>query len=80
MILHFSLRRWKERFRFLVLFTAFTVALYHALLLITGWIEPGSRYREPSGRAVKVFLNEGDALAGTGTIRERLKLFYEIGE
>ncbi|WP_426453457.1 YqzK family protein [Paenibacillus sp. S-38] len=80
MIFHFSLRKWKERFRFLLLFTAFTVALYHALLLITTWIEPGSRYRQPEGRAVKVFLNEGDALAGTGTMGDRLRLFYEIGE
>ncbi|MCZ8512860.1 YqzK family protein [Paenibacillus filicis] len=77
----FHARKWMERFRFIVLFTAFTFLIYHALLLVTQWIEPAQKYKEPSGRAIKVFQpNEPFGLRDKASMGERLKLFYLIGE
>ncbi|MBE1446046.1 DUF4227 family protein [Paenibacillus sp. OAS669] len=75
----FSLRKWVGRLKFLLVFALFSYAMYHMLLAITQWIEPTQRYKEPTGRAVKVFQNHV-MMTEQGPMSERLKLFYWIGE
>lgn len=72
-------RRWIGRFKFIFVFCLFTYALYNMLIVITQWIEPTQRYKEPAGRAVKVFQNHV-SISDQGTMRDRLKLFYWLGE
>ncbi|UUZ79526.1 YqzK family protein [Paenibacillus sp. P26] len=76
----FHLRKWKDRFRFVLLFAAFTFIIYHMLLLVSRWIEPVQKYKEPAGGAVKVFQDEQLTLRDSVSMGERLKLFYWIGE
>ncbi|KEQ26175.1 DUF4227 family protein [Paenibacillus tyrfis] len=81
MIVHVRARKWLGRFRFALLFVVFTFALYHVLLVVTRWLEPEPKYKEPAGRAVKAFQNgHVAAVPDKITISERLKLFYRIGE
>lgn len=75
----FSYRKWVARFKFLLVFVIFSYALYHMLLVFTQWIEPTQRYKEPTGRAVKVFQNHV-MMTDQASMSERLKLFYWIGE
>ena len=80
MIFHLHIRKWMGRMRFLLLFMAFTFAMYHMLLLVTRFIEPMPKYKEPAGSAVKVFQNEQASATQPVSMGERLKLFYWIGE
>jgi hypothetical protein len=75
----FYARKWLGRLRFALIFCVFTYAMYHMLIVVSQWIEPTQRYKEPSGSAVKVFQNQV-SLSDQGTMRERLKLFYWMGE
>lgn len=77
----FHLRKWMNRLRFAIVFVAFTFVMYHILVLVSNWIEPTQKYREPLGRAVKVFQPNDHISFQQGTsMGERLKLFYWIGE
>jgi hypothetical protein len=77
----FHARKWIERFRFILLFVAFTIILYHGLLLVTRFLEPANKYKEPIGHAVKVFQSEPSIFPDSYvSMGERLKLFYRIGE
>jgi hypothetical protein len=49
------------------------------LIAVTQWIEPTQRYKEPAGRAVKVFQDQV-SISDQGSMRDRLKLFYWLGE
>lgn len=80
MIFHFRIGKWLERLRFGLLFIVFTFALYHLLLIVTQLMEPMPRYKEPGGRAVKVFQNESAVAVNPEDMSDRLKLFYWIGE
>ncbi len=73
-----SLRKVMERGKFVILFIVLTFLLYHAFGIISAWIQPVERYREPKGRAVKVFQNGG--FSENGSMADRLKLFYWYGE
>ncbi|HZG55407.1 DUF4227 family protein [Paenibacillus sp.] len=73
------LKRWLHRLKFIVLFIALTYAIYHVFDVVTAWIEP-DKYREPGGRAVKVFRHEADAAPAYDSALERLRLFYWYGE
>lgn len=75
----FHVRKWMERLKFTLIFIVFTYALYHMLLMLTSWIEPAPKYREPSGKAVKVFQNH-TTVTDQGSMSDRLKLFYWLGE
>jgi hypothetical protein len=65
--------------KFLLAFVIFAYVLYHLLQVVTAWIEPDYRYREPAGKAVKVFsdMGAGDVQMSA---KERLKFFYWYGE
>jgi len=75
----FSLRKWIERAKFIVLFVILTYVLYQMLAVITAWMEPTHRYRQPTGSAVKVFSQQTDSMDAVD-MAERLKLFYWYGE
>ncbi|WP_166239225.1 YqzK family protein [Paenibacillus turpanensis] len=75
-----SVSKWLERAKFLVLFLLFTILLYHAMDVISTWIEPKVRYEEPDGAAVKVFGYNGNENGGDSSMVDRLKLFYWYGE
>lgn len=71
-------RKWKERLLFFLLFIILTCMLYNVMLWTQSWIDPTPKYKEPSGKAVKVF---GDHMvADRGAFVDRLKFFYWYGE
>ncbi|NHN28801.1 DUF4227 family protein [Paenibacillus agricola] len=72
-------REWLVRGKFLLFFLVLTSILYQILLLVTQWIEPKERYKEPLGQSVKVFQNHV-SLSDQAPMGERLKLFYWLGE
>ncbi|MED4603456.1 DUF4227 family protein [Paenibacillus validus] len=80
MIFHFRIGKWIERLRFGLLFVVFTFALYHLLLIVTQVMEPMPKYKEPVGRAVKVFQSDSAVAVKPEGMGDRLKLFYWIGE
>lgn len=76
-----SVGKWLERLKFILLFLVLTLLFSKMFGALTAWIEPQQKYREPKGNAVKVF----GAAANKGaeeeiSFKERLKLFYWIGE
>ncbi|MEW9032002.1 MAG: DUF4227 family protein [Planifilum fimeticola] len=77
-----SLRRLVEWIKFLILFVLLTMLVYQVLALFSDWLQPRYPYREPAGRAVKVFApaSPGDPDPKSVDIEERLLLFYRIGE
>lgn len=73
------LNKWVDRAKFLLIFIVLTFVLYQLLSVLSVWMEPVQRYKQPSGGAVKVFQPE----AGTMDARsmpDRLRLFYWYGE
>jgi hypothetical protein len=65
--------------KFFMAFVIFAYVLFHLLQVVTAWIEPDYRYREPTGRAVKVFSDVG-AREAEMSAKDRLKFFYWYGE
>ncbi|GIP37555.1 hypothetical protein J31TS4_08350 [Paenibacillus sp. J31TS4] len=74
------LRKWLYRARFLLLFLLLTIVLYQVMSVLSVWIEPFPKYREPEGRAVKVFIHQAVEAGRDTTFIERLKLFLWYGE
>jgi hypothetical protein len=75
-----SLRRWVEWGKFFLLFILLTLLFYQLIAFFGPLLEPKPRYREPSGRAVKVFAQMGTHPSEEMGIKERLLLFYWMGE
>ncbi|QGQ95976.1 DUF4227 family protein [Paenibacillus psychroresistens] len=75
----FSFRKFKRRLKFLLQLFILTVLFYYSLNLVTRWIEPVQKYRTPSGHSVKVFQEEM-LIEQRQTIKDRLAMFYWIGE
>lgn len=76
MILH--LRRMWDWVKLLLLFIVFTLIGYMLIGLLADWLKPSYRFKEPAGRAVKVF--SVDSPPSEVSDWERLKLFYWTGE
>lgn len=74
-----SLRKWLVRAKYAAIFIVLTVLLYGLFHFVSGLIEPMQRYREPAGKAVKVFRQEAAELE-IATLLDRLRLFYWYGE
>lgn len=74
-----SLGKWLRRGKFIVFFAFFTYLLFYALQFVSQWIEPAQRYKEPGGNAVKAFYQQ-ESLDGEWSMKERLRLFYWMGE
>jgi hypothetical protein len=75
----FSYRKWMARGRFLLLFMALTFCIYHVMLALTAWIQPTQKYKQPTGKSVKVFQQHA-SVSEKETMTERLRLFYWYGE
>lgn len=84
-----SARKIVRRLKLIVLFLFLTFCLYKGLVLVQEWIQPVDKYREPVGRAIKVFgvgaeekdIIRREALRDGGiSAAEQLKRFYRIGE
>lgn len=73
------LRKWIERAKFIVLFVVLTFVLYEIIGVLSVWMEPVHKYRQPAGGAVKVFRQDEGTLDARD-VRDRLKLFYWYGE
>ncbi|SDC37951.1 Protein of unknown function [Paenibacillus sp. UNCCL117] len=80
MIIHIRAGRWLARLRFALVFVVCTFALYHLLIVAASFLEPVHRYKEPSGRAIKVFKQDSAIVANPQGMGDRLRLFYKIGE
>ncbi|MGN7380891.1 DUF4227 family protein [Paenibacillus sp. SAFN-117] len=74
-----SVRKWVQRFKFLITFIVLTYLMYLLLAVISEWIQPADRYKEPGGRAVKVFQPGRLAEEPDGMI-DRLRMFYWYGQ
>jgi hypothetical protein len=75
-----SVRKWLMRAKFAMLFVVLTAVAFSLFRLISAWIEPAQRYKEPTGKAVKVFEQRQSRYDEAGSALERLKLFYWYGE
>lgn len=75
----FSLRKWRERFKFILLFLALTFLFHHLLACITDYFQPRHRFEEPSGGAVKAYVWERGG-PEKGSALDRLRFFYWYGE
>jgi hypothetical protein len=75
----FFYHKWLARLRFVILFCTLTFLIYQVLLLLTNWSVPSDKYKPPSGKATKVF-HHHTVLSESGTMVDRLRLFYWYGE
>ncbi len=75
----FSLSKFIERLKFILLFIVLTVVFYYGYQYVASWIEPDHHYSTPHGQAVKVFESE-DFHAEHYSVKDRLKFFYWYGE
>ncbi|TXK83496.1 DUF4227 family protein [Paenibacillus sp. N3.4] len=76
----FSYRKLVVRLRFILLFMVLTVVIYQGMMVLTSWIEPLHKYKTPSGKAVKVFGQHPHTTTNSGSMGDRLRLFYWYGE
>lgn len=76
----FSLRKLIERIKFMLIFIILTYFIYHLVGAVTSWIQPTDPYKQPIGRAVKVFNTTSDMNGNSVTARDRLAFFYWYGE
>jgi hypothetical protein len=74
----FSWRKFKRRIRFLIQLLILTILFYYSLNLIARWMDPMEKYRMPNGHSMKVFQQE--VIHEQQTIKERLLMFYWLGE
>lgn len=74
-----SVRKLLQMLKYMVLFVVLTFLLYHVMTIVTGWIEPTHKYKEPAGRALKAFQGGGAEDAHI-PMKDRLMLFYWLGE
>jgi len=75
----FFYRKWLNRAKFILMFVIFTFMLYHLMAVVTEWVKPLDKYREPAGKSLKVFQHSG-GIQESESIFERLRLFYWYGE
>lgn len=75
-----SLRNWIYRAKFITIFLVCTYLVFEILTTVSAWISPVDKYREPHGKAVKVFNPNAEMVIESGTFADRLLLFYWLGE
>lgn len=74
-----SFKKWADWAKFVVLFVLLTYLVSILFHEITEWIEPTERYKEPSGRAIKV-MQQQNLNVEPSSMKERLRFFYWYGE
>lgn len=75
-----SLKRWIHRAKFIIIFMVCTYLVFEILTTVTAWISPVDKYREPHGKAVKVFNPNAEMLIQSDAFADRLLLFFWLGE
>lgn len=71
--------KWWSRLQFTLLFLIMTVVAHSLFGWFQSWLKPADPYKEPEGRAAKVFRSgRGDDPATSPG--DRLRLFYWYGE
>ncbi|MNR57233.1 hypothetical protein D3C85_1779640 [compost metagenome] len=76
----FSYRKLIVRLQYILVFVALTVVLYQVMMAVSGWIQPVNKYKQPTGKSVKVFGQSEHISFDSNSISERLRLFYWYGE
>lgn len=71
--------KWWSRLQFTLLFLVLTVLVHSLFGWFHGWLQPIDPYREPEGRAAKVF-HSGEGGDPDGSPGDRLRLFFWYGE
>ncbi|RUS48107.1 DUF4227 family protein [Cohnella sp. AR92] len=71
--------KWLERLQFTLLFLVLTVMVHHVFGWMQGWLVPVDPYKVPEGRSAKVF-QAGDSSESVSEAKERLKLYWWLGE
>jgi hypothetical protein len=74
----FSVRRAVRLLKLGLVFVVLTWLLYRLLAFGGVWFAQENKYREPSGKAVKVFQREAK-VEEQWTVADRLKRFYRFG-
>jgi hypothetical protein len=74
-----SYRKWLNRAKFIVMFVFLTFLLYHMMAVVSNWLGPLDKYRQPTGKSLKVFSHVG-GIQESDSISDRLRLFYWYGE
>jgi len=69
-----------RRLTFVILFVIITYIVGHILGLITDWLFSAEKYRQPYGKAVKVFQLHHTNKSLDSTFMGRLWLYYWLGE
>lgn len=75
----FSVPKTVKRLYFMLLLVAISCLLYYGLNWLDGWLAPIQHSEIPEGTAVRAF----EAVPGNPegwSVRERLLLYYRIGE
>lgn len=75
-----SLYALLRRLIFIVLFLMMTYALIHLLDIMRDWVFPADKYRQPLGKAMKVFQLKDGLEKQQFSFVERLRLYYWLGE
>ncbi|MBW5446715.1 DUF4227 family protein [Cohnella sp. CFH 77786] len=71
--------KWWERLKFTLFFLVLTVIVHSLFGWFHGWLKPQDPYKEPEGRATKVF-RSGSGDDPDVSPGDRLRLFYWYGE
>jgi hypothetical protein len=74
-----SFDKWWERLQFTLLFLALAVIVHGLFGWFHSWLTPDNPYREPEGRAFKVF-QSGSGQSKADSPGDRLRLFLWFGE
>lgn len=77
-----NIRKWLQRAQFIMIFLMLTFVLHVLLNGLSLWVKPSNPFPHYTDNAERVFLHDATA-TGTmdaGGIKERLKLFYWLGE
>lgn len=74
-----SLAKWRKRFVFTCVFILLSYSVYVLIGVSKDWLEKHNRYKPPNGKATKVIQQEQLSEVQL-TMRDRLLLFYQMGE
>ena len=74
-----SLAKWRKRFTFTLVFILLSYSVYVLIGVSKDWLDQHNRYKPPIGKATKVIQQE-QLLEEQLTMKDRLLLFYQVGE
>ncbi len=74
-----SLAKWRKRIVFSCVFILLSYSLYVLIGVSKDWLDQHNRYKPPIQKATKVIQQE-QLIEEQLTMRDRLLLFYQVGE